>query len=58
MTPGQRLSLAIREIHEQLIYMVNRGVEPVFAIETLKTTADGMWYPYRIRLLAAGVLTE
>ena len=46
------------EIHENLIYMVRRKVDPVFAIETLKTPPDDLWYPYRIRLLAAGVLTE
>lgn len=46
------------EVHEQLLYMVRRGVDGVFAIETLKTSPDDMWYPYRARLLAAGVLTE
>ena len=46
------------EIHQQLSFMVARGVEPVFAIETLKTPASDMWYPPRDRLLAAGVLTE
>lgn len=47
-----------REAYEQLVFMVRRGVDPLFAIETLKTPSEGMWYPYRIRLLAAGVLTE
>jgi len=46
------------EVHELLIYMIRRGVDPVFAIETLAATSDSMWYPYRARLLAAGVLTE
>ena len=47
-----------REIYDQLIYMVRRGVDPLFAIETLKAPPDGMWYPYRIRLIGAGVLTQ
>ncbi|MEM6483256.1 MAG: hypothetical protein AAF922_04245 [Pseudomonadota bacterium] len=46
------------EMHESLLYMVRRGVDPLFAIETLKSPPGSMWYPYRARLLAAGVLTE
>lgn len=46
------------EVYEALIYMVRRGVDPLFAIETLKSPPGSMWYPYRARLLAAGVLTE
>jgi len=46
------------EIHEQLLFMVRRGVDPVFAIETLNTRPQDVWYPYRPRLLAAGVLTR
>ena len=46
------------EIYEQLSYMVDRGVNPNFAIETLRTSADDMWYPYRVRLVAAGVITK
>ncbi|MEP4196636.1 MAG: hypothetical protein ABJL99_13485 [Aliishimia sp.] len=46
------------EVHKALLYLVRRGVDPLFAIETLKEPSSGMWYPYRIRLLAAGVLTQ
>ncbi|MEW2914482.1 hypothetical protein [Leisingera sp. JC11] len=47
-----------REIYEHLSYMVARGVDPGFAIETLRTDPDGEWYPSRLRLIAAGVLRE
>lgn len=46
------------EIHEHLMFMVRRGVDAVFAIETLQTRPHDVWYPYRARLLAVGVLTE
>ncbi len=46
------------EIYERLIFMTGRGVSSDFAIESLKASTDDMWYPYRARLLAAGVLTE
>ena len=39
-------------------YLLERGVSPSFAIDTLKAGADGMWYPRRKQLLEAGVLTE
>ncbi|MEM1237532.1 MAG: hypothetical protein AAGI10_11215 [Pseudomonadota bacterium] len=46
------------EVYNILSYMVGRGVDPSFAIETLKAGADEMWSPYRPVLMAAGVLTE
>ena len=46
------------EVYEHLSYMVTRGVDPGFAIETLRTDPDGEWYPSRLRLIAAGVLRE
>ncbi|NVK13390.1 MAG: hypothetical protein HWE35_04355 [Rhodobacteraceae bacterium] len=46
------------EVYEHLRYMVERGVDPGFAIETLRTDPDGEWYPSRLRLIAAGVLRE
>lgn len=46
------------EMHEYLSYMVSRGVEPGFAIETLKTASSDEWYPSRRELTAAGVLRE
>ena len=47
-----------QEAYEGLIYMVERGVDPSFAIETLQDRGDGVWYPRRKELLQAGVLTE
>lgn len=46
------------EVYERLEFMVDRGVAPSFAIETLRSDSGDMWYPYRPRLIAAGVLTE
>ena len=46
------------EVYERLSFMVERGVAPGFAIETLRADSADMWYPYRLRLLAAGVLTQ
>ena len=39
-------------------YLLERGVAPRFAIETLKAGSDAMWYPRRKALLGGGVLTE
>lgn len=47
-----------REIYDLLSYMVARGVDPGFAIETQRTGPGGEWYPSRLRLIAAGVLRE
>lgn len=47
-----------REIHDHLSYMLVRGVDPAFAIETLRTPPHAEWYPGRLRLIAAGVLRE
>ncbi|MGR3760309.1 hypothetical protein ACUXV3_09305 [Roseobacteraceae bacterium NS-SX3] len=47
-----------QETYGRLSYMVSRGVDPGFAIETLKTAPDGEWYPSRLALTAAGVLRE
>lgn len=46
------------EIYEILSFMVGRGVDAGFALQTFKASADEMWSPYRPALLAAGVLTE
>lgn len=46
------------ETYHRLMYMVSRGVDPLFAIETLRTPSSDTWEPWRARLLAAGVLTE
>jgi len=46
------------EVHDRLVFMVDRGVDARFAIDTLRPDATRMWYPSRPRLLAAGYLTD
>jgi len=46
------------ETYNRLTYMVERGVDPVFAIQSLRKPDTTMWYPYRAVLMAAGVLTK
>lgn len=46
------------EIFSEFEYLLERGVKPQFAIQTLKAGSDGMWYPRRKELLEGGILTE
>ena len=46
------------EMYEHLSYMIERGVDPKFAIKSIRNPGSTMWRPYRITLLLAGVLTE
>lgn len=46
------------EIYSHLKYIIERGVDPAFAVETIRNPQSEMWRPYRRELLAAGVLTE
>lgn len=46
------------EIFTEFEYLIERGITPKFAIETLRAGSDGMWYPRRSKLLEGGVLTE
>lgn len=46
------------EVYDRLVFMIDRGVDPRFAIETLRPDAARMWYPSRARLLAARYLTD
>jgi len=46
------------EIYQEFEYLLERGVKPNFAIQTLKSGADGMWYPRRKQLLDGGIITE
>ena len=46
------------EIFKEFEYLLERGVAPSLAIETLKAGSDGMWYPRRTQLLEGGILTE
>ena len=45
------------EIYDHLAYMLARGVDPAFAVQTLREDSAGMWYPPRAVLIAAGVVT-
>lgn len=46
------------EIYQHLTFLVERGVDAAFAIETLRVEPGGEWYPSRLKLIAAGVLRE
>lgn len=46
------------EIYTALKYLTSRGVDPAFAIETIRDPDGSMWRPRRGALLKAGVLTE
>jgi hypothetical protein len=46
------------DILKQMKYMLERGVEADFIIQTLQADSEGMWYPRRKQLEAAGVLTD
>ncbi|MEM9967294.1 MAG: hypothetical protein AAF755_04245 [Pseudomonadota bacterium] len=46
------------ETYTRLMYMLSRGVDPAFAIRTIRKPDTGMWYPNRAVLLSAGVLTQ
>ncbi|MDA0961804.1 MAG: hypothetical protein O2898_02680 [Proteobacteria bacterium] len=46
------------KIFEHLNYMLARGVDPGFAIQTLREDSEGMWYPPRAVLIASGVVTD
>ena len=47
-----------KEIFKQFEYLLERGVQPDFAIQTLKAESDGIWYPRRRELLDGGILTQ
>lgn len=46
------------ETYNRLTYMINRGVDPQFAVQSLRRPDENMWRPSRAILLAAKVLTE
>ena len=46
------------DIFRDFEYLLERGVEPAFAIKTLKADSNGMWEPRRSELRSAGVLTQ
>jgi hypothetical protein len=45
------------EIHNEMTFMMSRGVDPAFAIET-KRLRSAIWFPTRAELAQAGVLHE
>jgi len=45
------------EVFDELTYMVGRGVDPAFAIETIRIR-NSMWYPSRQDLQKANVLRD
>ena len=46
------------EIYQHLKYLIERGVDAGFAVETLRVDSGAEWYPSRLKLIAAGVLRE
>ncbi len=46
------------ETFNRLDYLVKRGVDPLFAIQTIRKPDTSMWFPYRAMLMAAGVVTQ
>ena len=47
-----------KTILRDLEYLIERGVDPAFAIKTLRADSDDMWYPRRKEMVAAGIITE
>ena len=47
-----------KSVLRDLEYLIERGVEPGFAIKTLRADSDDMWYPRRKEMEAAGIITE
>ena len=47
-----------KQIFRDMEYLIERGVEPQFAIKTMKADSKDMWYPRRKELEAAGVIRE
>lgn len=47
-----------RVILDDMLYLLERGVDPAFAIKTLQADTDDMWHPRRAELIDAGILTD
>ena len=47
-----------KQIFRDMEYLLERGVEPLFAIKTMKADSKDMWYPRRKELESAGVIRE
>lgn len=46
------------EMRRHLAFLLDRGVAPDFALETIRDQGDDLWYPDRAALRAAGVLRD
>ena len=46
-----------KSILRDLEYLIERGVNPAFAIKTSRADSDDMWYPRRKEMIAAGIIT-
>jgi hypothetical protein len=46
------------EVRRHLLFLIERGVDPVFALETIRDQGDDIWYPDRATLRAGGVLRD
>ncbi|MDD9885401.1 MAG: hypothetical protein OXU62_12880 [Gammaproteobacteria bacterium] len=49
---------AQEEIYRAFEFLLERGVDPLFSIKTLKADSDNEWYPRRKELLDANFLTR
>ena len=47
-----------KQIFRDMEYLIERGVEPLFAIKTMKADNEDMWYSRRKELEAGGVIKE
>jgi hypothetical protein len=45
-------------IFNEFQYLLERGIDPLFAIKTMKAESDDMWYPRRKELISANVITD
>ena len=45
-------------VFKKMQYFIERGVDPLFIIKTLRAKSEGMWYPRRKELLDANFITE
>ena len=45
-------------ILKDMQYLIERGVDPLFAIRTLTASSDDMWYPRRKELRDSGIITK
>ena len=45
-------------VFKKMQFFIERGVDPLFIIKTLRAKSEGMWYPRRKELLDANFITE